>query len=472
MTYPDIRLVDAPAATAATLLDFNDTAATPYRDVVDDFSPGAPSPDGDPDAIDPLYGEREVSFTFRIKGTKPQATALLSTLARRLLLGPGWLRFQLTESDEVRYYRILRANPGDVSMENIQTTSTTKAEWWMLAVSLPCEPFSYGERTVLSAITINNDPAAGTNPCRAVLPAILGDAPAPLRIAMNPSNAAVLSGFRHMFSVLSTNTTVPGPIVWQVGGTDGWTAGTDTAASSADSASSGGTRRLVSFATDATMATRLSGSAPASLPAGKYKVLVRVARTDTSSTFAMRFGQSVAFSYRYGDTAVMDRAPSTANGHATWVDLGEFQHPFGHNAPRGQEGFAATPDVAFQAQRLTGAGSMSVDAFLLVPVDSNDTIQSKTLFAEFNLFGIDVNGGYGVFDADEEAVWAFSQFGVAANGTVSESVGKFPTAIPGAVNTLHMLQQVNARRPFFNADTPDLITASTVLTISYHPRYL
>ena len=472
MTYPDIRLVDAPSASATTLLDFNDITATPYRDVVDDFSAGAPSADGEPDAIDPLYGNREVSFTFRIKGTKAQATTLISTLARRLLLGPGWLRYQLTASAEVRYYRILRADPGDVSMENILTTSTTKSETWEVAVSLPCEPFSYGERQTFSAITIANDPLSGTNRVRAVLPAIIGDAPAPLRIEMNPSNAIVLSGYRHMFSLQSTNSTVAGSIVWPVGGTDGWTVGTDTAASSSDAAAPGGNKRVVSFATNATMVTRLSGSAPASLPAGKYKVLVWISRSDTSSTFAMRFGQSVAFSYRYGDTAVMDRAASTATGHATWVDLGDFQHPFGHNAPKGQEGFAATPDVAFQAQRLSGSGSMSVAGFLLVPLDSSDTIQSRTLFAEFNLFGIDVNGGYGVFDADEEAVWAFSQFGVAANGTVAEVQGKYLTAIPGAVNTLHLLQQVNARRPFFNADSSDLITATTALTISYHPRYL
>lgn len=472
MTYPDIRLVDAPSASAATLLDFNDTTATPYRDVVDDFSPGSPSPDGEPDSIDPLYGNREVSFTFRIKGTKAQAATLLNTLSRRLLAGPGWLRWQLTASDIVKYYRILRANPGDVSMENITSLSTTKAEWWSIAVSLPCEDFSYGERETMSAITISNDPTSGTNRCRAVLPTVLGDAPTALRIQMNPSTSNVLSGYRHMFSVQSSNSSVAGPIVWPVGGTDGWTAGTDTAASSTDAAAPGGNKRVVSFATNATMATRLSGNAPASLPAGKYKILVWVSRSDTSSTFAMRLGQSRAGSFYYGDTAVMDRAASTATGHSTWVELGEFQHPFGHVAPAGFEGFAFAPSIAFQAQRLSGAGTMSVAGFLLIPVDSNDTIQSRTLYAEFNLFGIDVNGGTGTFDGDNEVVWTINQFGFAGNGTTPELQGSFPVAVPGAVNTLHMLQQVNGRVPAFSVDNPDSVSATSVLTISYHPRYL
>lgn len=469
MAYPLIQFV-SDASTSATLrYDFHAKNASYETRPLggDGLDLGTPSFTGDPDSAGAEYGYRRLSLTQRIVGTKTEAMSRMTTLARELLRAQNWLKVQVDATAPVRYFKTYRTEPGSLSLEHIETAGA-----WDIVVPLVADPFAYGARETLSPITINNDPVAGTNPCRAVLPTILGDAPAPLRILMNPGNATGLYGFRHMFAVHATTDSPAGPVTWAVGGTDGWTAGTDTAASSADATMSGGNRRVVSFATVATMATRISGSAPAALPAGKYKVLVRVARSDLDSTFGLRFGQNVAFSYRYGETVAFDRAASTAVGHAAWVDLGDFQHPYGHLVPAGQEGGAATPDVSLQAERRTGTGSLYLDAFLLVPLETTTTIQNRLLFSEQNLGAIDSGAATGTWDGDWEGAWSFNQFGVANSDFVAELQGQFPAVVPGATNTLHMLQQVNGRRPFFGQDNPDIITGTSVLTLSYYPRYL
>lgn len=476
-TWPSLRFVTGPEESATVLFDLCDEdGPAACRVLADGFTTGSPESEGDSDAYEPMYTQRVIEATLEVRGSKAAAMETLGQLARLLVTGQStalgyglWLRVQVEPEQPPWWFDLKRPEVAPVSWDSVYT-KTDSSDRWYVDLDLPAEPFGLMARETLTAQVVSNDPTAATNPCRITLPAIKGDAPAPLRFDVNPSNTTDLSGFRLMFSLLSTRSAVTSPVVWKVGGTDGWTAGADTAASTADALAPGGTRRIVDFATTPGMATRISGPAPATLPNAKYKVLVWVKRTDTSSTFALRFGQSVAFSYRYGRTARMDRAASAVAGHSTWVDLGEFQHPFGHHAPAGQSGFAAVPDVSLQAQRLSGSGALAIAAIMLVPVDSVDTIQSRTLFAEFNLFGIDSDGGRGIFDGDTQSVWAFNKFAVAVSGGTPWLEGTFPSAVPGAVNTLHFLQQVNAGHPFFNADTPDVVAATTSITVSYHPR--
>lgn len=332
-------------------------------------------------------------------------------------------------------------------------------------------PYGDGSSTGWNWTGTAHASASYANAARIVLPTILGDAPSPLRLQVDPSFTNAGDGYRFMFS-LHAAATEPLPVVWQVGGTDGFTAGTDTAASSADATMSGGTRRVVSFATDASMVTRISGQVPNALPLGTYKILVRVARSDTNSTFAVRLGQFVGLIYFYGDTVTMDRATSTGAGHATWLDLGEFTHPRGHVTPDGVTGAGFAPTISLQAQRISGSGSLYLDAFLAVPIEVPDTVESRTLFSEFPTIGIGNSTGYGVFDGDSELVYGYNSIGFAESGFTAELNGSFPRAVPGASNVLHFLQQVNAAKPFFGNDTADSIAFTTSIIASYYPRWL
>lgn len=478
--FPLVKFVAAPEVAAAVRFDCN--VQTPGDRVHvrnDGFDLGVPELVGDPDGVEVEYGLRTVSFTLRVEGPKPAALTLQSAVARELMRAENWLMVQLSADTAPVWFRLYRAEPGALSFEEVYDPDSAY-DVWDIGVALPAEPFAYGARITLPQVTIANDPAAATNPTRYVLPPVVGDAPAPLRLKVDPSHPDHTSGYRFMFSMLSAAAEPAGPIVWQIGDTDvggivtadGWTAGTDTTASETVAGYSGGSRRSVTFTSFTTMTDRLWGVAPAVLPAGKYKVLVRVGRTDINTTFGLRLEQGAAPYEAAGDTVLMDRAPSTA-AHFTWVDLGAFTFPRGHAAPEGQNGTPSAPYIALGASRLSGTGQLRLDAFLLVPLDVEGGIEVRTLFVEFPLLGIPASNGYAVFDGDTEAAWGFNGDGTAAN-MPTEMQGQFPIAVPGAANVLHLLQQVNGRQPGggTNPDASDAIGRTTAVTISYHPRWL
>jgi hypothetical protein len=467
MAYPLLQVVSAPDPAATLRYDFNIKTATYHAHLLaaGGFDLGVPEWTGDPQGVGGSFNYRPMRFTQRIEGTRTVALARLSALAKVLLRDENWLKVQWSADVSAVYFKLYRGSPGDLSLENAEPSQA-----WDMTVPLVADPFAYSPRVTLSPITINNDPVAGSNPCRAVLPTIVGDAPAPLMLSVDPSNTTRLDGYRHMFAVNSTYSSVAGPIVWQIGGSDGWTAGTDTSASEFDGNFSGSNRRSVTFNTVTTMATRISGLAPATLPSGRYRAFLRFGRAVASnSKHAFRLGVGGG----YGPTAVVERGATTTTTLQTWVDLGDFTHPFGHNAPKGQEGVARLPVVDLQVQKFIG-GAVRLDCFLIVPIDSTDTIQNRMLFSEQNQTGVgSVSGSYGVWNGDTESAYAFNSSGQAETGFIAEMMGGFPEVVPGAVNTLHFLQQVSARDPADSSlDASDDITVSTVLTPSYYPRWL
>lgn len=476
-TYPMFRFVSGPKASAEVRHDFSASTTvtiggTTHRvrtKVLEEgWSIGAPTLEGDVDGVGVEYGERTLTVTQCIAGPKAAALQAQSRLAREILRDRNWLMFQLAEGTQPVWFRTYRAEPGDLSFDLVNTVSTS--DHWHITVTVPAEPFAYGAEITLPPVTINNNPAATTNPCAATLPAVIGDAPAPARIEVNPSNPVYMNGYRWMLSLHAGKAAVP-PVLWQLGA-DGFTLGADVTTVT-NVAYSGGSARSVSFATQSDLVTRLSGVAPASLPRGRYKVMLRLARTDTASRFTARFGTNVGLGlYQFGETVTMDRASSTAAGHATWLDLGDFSFPVASAVPYGEEGFAYAPNVSLQIGRVAGGGNAHLDAILLVPLEVADTAETNTLFSHFHAGGIFIDGGRGVWDGDVEGFWAFTQFGALATIPPPEMVGGFPRLAPGAVNQLTLLQQVNGQRSVFGDDASDLLTASTAVTVSYHPRFL
>src|SRR5690606_22707200 len=74
---------------------------------------------------------------------------------------------------------------------------------WYVNVEIPAEAFAYGEEVELEAIDIKNDPTASTgNAATYALPAIKGDAPAPLNVLLTDTSAGA-----HLRSPLVSVTT-------------------------------------------------------------------------------------------------------------------------------------------------------------------------------------------------------------------------------------------------------------------------
>lgn len=467
MTYPLVQFVDAPTPTATVLFDFNDKTATVRRYTKrESFSVGAPDLDGDVDSVDPRYLPRTVAFTLMIDGPKSAALTVQSQLARRITAGPGWLRFQMSASSKVVYFRTYRAQPGDLSFDN--ASADTGSDIWELAITLPAESFARGERVTLSTVTINNDPAAGTNPCSVALASIVGDAPAPLRLAVVPSNRSTVNGRRWLFAA-HAGATSRAPIFWQIGTGDGWT-GFSVAAPVSSASYSGGSYRPTSFSgTPGAASGFFNGNTPTTPTPGRYKVMIRAARSDLASTFTVQFQQSGALSVT-GVAAAFDRASSGAVEHATWLDLGDFTFP--PATPDGIDTAVTAFDpfpVAVNIKRLTGGGQLFLDVIALIPISTPDTVESRFMYADAPTAATTSDTALDIYDGDLEVYWK-------ANGsTLAQSAGAtiqgaFPRVTPGAANTLTVLQQVAQRST--GGDNSDAIAATTSVTPSYLPRYL
>lgn len=473
MTWPAIKFVDKPDISATVRLDLS----TPTVQVaLDEFTLGVPTFDGDPEGVGVDYGYRSPLLKVRITGPKPTALLAMQALSREVLRPTNWLLFQLQPSTAPVWFKVFRGQPGELSLGHVydETTGVVLPDLWEIQVPLTAEGFAYGARVTLPTVTINNDPSAVSNPCAYKLPAILGDAPAPLRIAATFS--ATLNQADILWSVAPVPASYPVPIVWQIGTGDGLTADVDTGAAVSNSAYSGGSYRPVSFATTPGMATRLSGAAPGAIPAGRYLVFLRVARSDTNSTFAFRFGNKTlaGLEVSSGPVVAMDRGASTTVGHATWLPMGVFSFPRFQNG-LDSLGFSAAPAWGLQAQRLSGAGAAHLDAVMLVPVDIQSVdYAGRTLFSRFTAFGPQAADVRAYWDGDLDAFTRLNSLAANDSGIQPNALaGQFPIAHPGQTNILHLLQQTRASSGTFGTtDNTDAIARTTDVTLSYHPRYL
>jgi hypothetical protein len=455
--FPMLRFVAAPEPAAAVRLDLQ---AAPGYVAVDGFTIGAPTLEGEPDGVGVEYGFRTLGLTQVVKGTKAQALAMMSTLAKELLRRENWLLFQLSASSLPVWFKTYRTAPGEVSLEMVYDDDT-RQDVWQISVTLDADPFAYGARETLPAVTVNNDPAAASNPMLTVLPAIKGDAPAPLRVVMSPS--ADMWGHRIMLSTVRRSQVSPHR--WDVGTDDLFTAGTDTSAPVADAAFSGGSYRAVTFSTNTGLVARLSSGETLPPPPGRYKVMLRIARTDGTGAFAMRLTR---WDVTGGDEVVGPLATFTPHADVarSWVDLGEQEFPIG-GAVEGYE--PRNAGIRLDAQRLSGAGELWFDVFMLVPVDGDTTITSFVYGPKpFVTGSVQVDAHW---DADTERVTLHDPASMTQINTLSSTQGAFLTVDPSTPNSLYVLLQTRTAGSSIQK-VNDGIGQSSTLELSYHPRWL
>lgn len=479
MSYPQVQFVAAPEDGAEVLFDFNDNFGdAPSAIVHGSFNLGVPSVEGDPDGLGVQYGPREASFSLLIYGNRHAAMQTQALLARTFMLRRrGWLRVQLDEFIKPVWLRTYTPTPSELDFSLIAPTSEVDA--WRLEVAVAAEPFVRGERIVLWTGVIDNNPASGTNPLGVNLPAVVGDAPAPLRIG------AEFNRIHNQSDILWATSAVPSgfaPIVWPIGTGDGWSIGSDTSDPQSHPAFSGGTCRKVSFASGDAMATRLAGTAPASIPPGTYRVFLRMARDNVAGTFAFRLGYRTQYQgdqFGGSKVAVMDRGPSTNAIHATYVDLGEFSFPT-HRATIDIAEAANNPVIALQVERLSGISGALLDCFVLVPVDHSGVTtlepweKSDILVSEFPGQGPQFAAGEAqLWDGDAETSARITPAGQIDAYVRPANRGRFPTVRPGVTNRLTLIQQTRLSSGNHGTeDNTDLITDTATITVSYQPRHL
>lgn len=479
MPYPEVQFVAAPEVGAAVLFDFNSNTGTAPAQIIDGtFTLGTPSVTGDPDGLGVQYGPREVGFSLLVYGPRAAALATQALLARTFMLRRrGWLRVKMDAVSAPVWVRTYTPTPGELDFQFAALDGEPDA--WQIEVTVAAEPLVRGVRIALWSGTINNNPVHATNPMGVTLPAVIGDAPAPLRIEAN------FSATHNQADILWSTAAVPSghtPIVWKIGTGDGWTLGSDTSAPVADATFSNSTYRRVTFATTTTLTTRLAGPAPAAVAPGRYRVMLRTARDATTGSFAFRLGYRTLYGgdrFEGSPTVVMDRGTSAATVHTTWVDLGEFTFP----TPRTSADLTAVagiPQIALQVARLSGSANCVLDAFVLLPVDvaTVTTLESwekcDILVSEFAGQGPQaIAGEEQVWDGDSESSVRRDPAGLLDALVMPANRGQFPTVRPGVLNRLSLIQQMRlAAGSFGTTNNTDVLTHSAFVEVSYQPRHL
>jgi hypothetical protein len=464
-----IRFVDSIAASPTTLLDVNDEVLWRCRS----FS--APPPrlrrssssnvmrDGGV-VSSSTYDMRTVTMRLDLLTTTQDANATeLQKLARLLDKESGYLMYQPTGATKPVFFRYFRSDISGIE-DVIAQAAFRKPE-----IELPCDPFALGAREDMGPYTVNNDPAAGSNPCYFDVTGVKGDVPAPvvwLNTSRSPARQYIavrqhgtpsdLIYFRQaeLADVLDTDTTNPG------GGPDADMSG-----------STSNNFARTSFATDATMVRRLSLTMPSGGPTlvqqiamrGTYRVLVAVRRSSAVG------GVNVAF-----DPLMGLGLPAVATKFYTGrqiVDLGLITlgtiDRVGHDSAH-QPIDPAQVDIA--ASRTSGTSTLDWDFVLFMPADEAQCIAD----------------GMGTASYDEmlDGITGLTQ-GVIAAGAPFSGDAEFLATLPsnvGATGALPKIAPEQTNRIFYfeagvlaggGLDIPAWTKGdSNAITLSYWPQYL
>ena len=168
-----IRFTEGPALDAVVRLDLQ---AEPAKVGATGLSVGAPQLESDPESPTVSWGNRRITLTQFVEGSKADARPVLAALARELLRSRNWLLVRFSPASTPVWFHTYRTQPGDIDLEQVYD-SESKRDVWQIQVQLEADPWAYGERVTQPAATVSNDPAGSSNPCLLRLPEILGDAP-------------------------------------------------------------------------------------------------------------------------------------------------------------------------------------------------------------------------------------------------------------------------------------------------------
>ena len=402
------------------------------------------------------YDNRTIAFTLRLLAASAgQKATALTGLGRELNKQNGVLRLQWSDASVATWYRLLR------SPSNPIRRLRPDGKALLVDVELVAEPFGLGAAVTVGPTTVNNDPAAGSNGCFIDVTGVTGDVDTKPKIKMsaNSNNMAPILAVRRHGIVTDI-----APLVQAEAATQG----TDTT-TGADALMSGGSRSRCSFATVATMATRLtvdlpySGGLPRTAARGNYRLWVMIASSNNTSVYALRqrivsgFGGSIPM--LTGPTVTY--TPTVANDRYL-ADLDLFGVPVGPDPlydGYGGEANCGGVQVQIQVQRVSGAGSLDLDFVAAMPADE-ETCRMATTYLDIVLDGanntIFTPGGF-------DEVTAASVPAIARDGGI-------PKLTPDQTNRIYILRPDGLGTGFVHG--PDVKSRTASLTITWNPCYL
>jgi hypothetical protein len=397
------------------------------------------------------YANRTITLELILQATSHAAAETqMQLLARELDRVSNILMVDPDGSNPV-FFRTMRG--GDYNPQLITDGRYT------ISVQVPAEPFGYGLRESISPVTVNNDPAAGSNGMFFDVTSVKGDTETPLFLSV-PTASVALSG-RRISAVALRRQGTPANLPFSIQA-ESMTLGADTTVQANDAVMSGAGSNYVrcTFATTATMATRVSATHPAAAGVdvrGTYRVYVRVRKSVGADPVTMQLQINL-------DGATVTNATVTVPAVATnryWVDLGLVQYPLGSDP--NTDGYTNTAlsvrgqELRIQAARTSGTTNLDIDAVILVPADDLFMLIKWSEFSGPTSF---------IVDSGDEAVYAVGASGEVRGTQMAEVVGGFPRVSPSVTNRVFFVLDVGA-----TAGGDDK-TSTVAVTPYYWPRYL
>lgn len=459
MTLERIQFVDSISSTATVRLSLS---AEPWRVLLagTDVSPpplrrsvvSTLLADG---SIIPAasYDNRTVTLHLQLDASSPDVAATqIQLLHRELDRQTNILRWQPEPSLPAVYFETFRSpDTTDVVDHGINLYDFT--------IAIPAKPFSLGERENLSNAVVSNDPNAGSGRFFDIAAGtIKGDVEVPLRVTIAGSSVV---GRQSLFATRRRGTPSAAPYALQA---ETLTMGTDTTVVGATDASGGGASPsgAASNSVQTTFSNngyivRLSTTAFPAAPSvdarGTYRVLAKV--RGATSVFTMKLEHGIRAIQNNSVTATL-----TSNVY-TYVDLGLVQMPEGvdpiTDGPGGLPLSVVGVPLKFYATRVSGAGFLIWDHFLLVPADDKFGIVQwgSTTPTSF------------VIDGASRSIYGVDGSGRVADIGSTAITGDFPTVSPNVANRVSYVNDVTP-----NMSTSDPVASTVTLALSYWPRYL
>ncbi len=398
------------------------------------------------DLADLVAGNRVVKFGVQVLPASGSSIASAVRTLGRLLRNEAILKVQLNGAPGPVFFQTLPAPDWAHVMDRLQAARSSAR------LEIPAKPFALGLETVIgNAISVNNDPAAGSNPLYFDTGVIGGDVETPLylRTSTDLSGATCIIGVRRHGTV--TNFPAPDQAESMTMGTN-----TTTQAYSSLASGGGGTANNWVRCTFGTTgwATRLSGVVPDATATadmrGRYAAYARVKKSAANGSVMQARLQLGAGSSIYGPSFVVPES-------TTWqyMRVGEFQVPFGFKGE--QDGYgpalpAGPLTAGLQATLVSGSASLDVDCLAWLPADE-ELVEVQWTSQSGSTF---------VMDGPNDDCYLRSATPAAVSATVGfpQFPGGLPYLAPGIANRVF----------FIDKDGP-LIQATTFYA-SYWPRYL
>jgi hypothetical protein len=461
-----VKFVDSIAASPTTRLDLNDgttftlgaAIVAPPPQIRSTVSSNAMTDGGFQSSSRYDYRVIHLELILNV-ATQDAAATALQNLHRELDRETNYLKWQPDTAAAPVFFKTWRTSP-----LQIVDQPAARAVYYV-TLEIPAEPFALGLRKSISALTVNNDPAAASrgNFYDIASADAIGDAAAPLLIHE--------TSFTHTSLLLAQRSQgTPSDLVF-FKQCESMTLGTDTTnpGGAADAAMSGsGTTNYArtSFAT-ATMQIRVTWdidaefntSAEMEALRGSYRLYAMVRYNSGVGTNVLTLRAALSNGSQTGpDVDIVD----TTNRQI--VDLGTFT--FGGDSINGDT-LPVDPSgntIQFSASRTSGAGSMDWDCVYLIPNDTMTHIHQDVAMAA----PVD---GFVINSIEETLVpvvgdpFTTGTAGIQARGSVT---GGWPFVVPNQANRYYVILAF-ANDPTISAVSKSL-TASWA--VSYWPRYL